>query len=151
MKNKKIIITLSIIAILVLTIGITYSIFTSSKTSKNSNLVVGDIYMHYNETNQIQMEGAMPTNPYIVNPIMATQEYTKGETNELSKCVDAFVANHAPEEQALSLCKGNSLEGGITLQQLYDDGSLDEANLTDTFMQENIIIINPSIPYFEFD
>ena len=78
MKNKKIIITLSIIAILVLTIGITYSIFTSSKTSKNSNLVVGDIYMHYNETNQIQMEGAMPTNPYVVNPIMATQEYTKG-------------------------------------------------------------------------
>ena len=47
MKNKKIIITLSIIAILVLTIGITYSIFTSSKTGKNSNLVVGDIYMHY--------------------------------------------------------------------------------------------------------
>ena len=64
MKNKKIIITLSIIAILVLTIGITYSIFTSSKTGKNSNLVVGDIYMHYNETNQIQMENAMPTTEY---------------------------------------------------------------------------------------
>lgn len=44
MKNKKIIITLSIIAVLVLTLGITYSIFTSSKTSKNSSLVVGDIY-----------------------------------------------------------------------------------------------------------
>lgn len=64
MKNKKIIITLSIIAILVLTIGITYSIFTSSKTSKNSSLVVGDIYMHYNETNQIQMENAMPSDTY---------------------------------------------------------------------------------------
>ena len=150
MKNKKIIITLSIIAILVLTIGITYSIFTSSKTSKNSNLVVGDIYMHYNETNQIQMENAMPTNPYVVNPIMATQEYTKGGANELSKCVDAFVNVGEQKELSLFICKGNSLEGGITLQQLYDDGSLDEANLTDTFMQENIIIINPSIPYFEF-
>ena len=150
MKNKKIIITLSIIAILVLTIGITYSIFTSSKTSKNSNLVVGDIYMHYNETNQIQMEGAMPTNPYVVNPIMATQEYTKGGTNELSRCVDAFVNVGEQKELSLFICKGNSLEGGITLQQLYDDGILDEANLTDTFMQENIIIINPSIPYFEF-
>ena len=150
MKNKKIIITLSIIAILVLTIGITYSIFTSSKTSKNSNLVVGDIYMHYNETNQIQMENAMPTNPYVVNPIMATQEYTKGETNELSKCVDAFVANHAPEEQALSLCKGNSLDNGITLQQAYDQGFLDRMNLTNAFIQENILTINSSIPYFEF-
>ena len=150
MKNKKIIITLSIIAILVLTIGITYSIFTSSKTSKNSNLVVGDIYMHYNETNQIQMEGAMPTNPYIVNPIMATQEYTKGGTNELSKCVDAFVNIGASENEALSLCKGNTLDG-LTLQQIYENGILDsQFNLTDTFMQENIITINSIIPYFEF-
>ena len=150
MKNKKIIITLSIIAILVLTIGITYSIFTSSKTSKNSNLVVGDIYMHYNETNQIQMEGAMPTNPYVVNPIMTTQEYTKGGTNELSKCVDAFVNIGASENEALSLCKGNTLDG-LTLQQIYENGILDsQFNLTDTFIQENIIIFNPLIPYFEF-
>ena len=149
MKNKKIIIILSIIAILVLTIGITYSIFTSSKTGKNSNLVVGDIYMHYTETNQIQMEGAMPTNPYVVNPIMATQEYTKGGTNELSKCVDAFAANSAPEDQALSLCKGNTLNG-LTLQQAYDQGFLDQMNLTNTFIKENILIFNSTIPYFEF-
>ena len=150
MKNKKIIITLSIIAILVLTIGITYSIFTSSKTGKNSNLVVGDIYMHYNETNQIQMENAMPTNPYVVNPIMATQEYTKGGTNELSKCVDAFVDLSASSELATTICKGGSVDNYLTLQQMYEEGNLDEANLTDTFMQENIIISNPSIPYFEF-
>ena len=149
MKNKKLIITLSIIAVLVLTIGITYSIFTSSKTSKNSNLVVGDIYMHYNETNQIQMENAMPTNPYIVNPIMATQEYTKGGTNELSKCVDAFVNIGASENEALSLCKGNTLDG-LTLQQAYEHGDLDAMNLTDTFIKENILTINSSIPYFEF-
>ena len=232
MKNKKIIITLSIIAILVLTIGITYSIFTTSKTSKNSNLVVGDIYMHYNETNQIQMEGAMPTNPYVVNPIMSsqeyveftddsneltkcvdylrsigmplnsgdtyitycqgtgkslggktfqenladvhwfpdtvltrlkelniitndnkvnpimtTQEYTKGGTNELTKCVDALV--NMKVEAAISLCKGEKFNG-ITLQQAYDQGFLDQMNLTDTFIQENIIIFNPLIPYFEF-
>ena len=146
MKNKKIIITLSIIAILVLTIGITYSIFTSSKTGKNSNLVVGDIYMHYNETNQIQMEGAMPTNPYVVNPIMATQEYTEGGTNELSKCVDAFVNVGAPENEALSLCK----EDGLIIIKMLENGELDEFNLTDTFVQENIIIFNSEMPYFEF-
>ena len=147
MKNKKIIITLSIIAILVLTIGITYSIFTTSKTSKNSNLVVGDIYMHYNETNQIQMENAMPTNPYIVNPIMATQEYTKEGTNELSKCVDTFL-EEIGEQESLSFCKGKQFDG-LTLQQAYEKGVLD-VNLTDTFIKENIITINSTIPYFEF-
>ena len=146
MKNKKIIITLSIIAILVLTIGITYSIFTSSKTSKNSNLIAGDIYMHYNETNQIQMENATPTNPYVVNPIMATQEYTKGGTNELSKCVDAFVNIGAPENVALSMCK----EDSSTIIGILENGKLDEFNLTDTFIKENILTINSSIPYFEF-
>ena len=65
MKNKKIIITLSIIAILVLTIGITYSIFTSSKTSKNSNLVVGDVYMHYaNGNKSINLTSVMPSETY---------------------------------------------------------------------------------------
>ena len=105
--------------------------------------------MNYNETNQIQMEGAMPTNPYIVNPIMATQEYTKGGTNELSRCVDAFVNVGEQKELSLSICKGNSVKG-ITLQQAYDRGFLDQMNLTDTFIQENILTNNPAIPYFEF-
>ena len=62
MNNKKIIIISSIIiAVLVLTIGITYSIFSLSKVSKNSSLVVGDIYMHYNETtNAINITDMMP-------------------------------------------------------------------------------------------
>ena len=65
MKNKKIIITLSIIAVLVLTIGITYSIFTSSKTSKNSSLVVGDVYMHYaNGNKSINLANVMPSETY---------------------------------------------------------------------------------------
>ena len=47
MNNKKVVIISSIIlAVLVLTIGITYSIFSLSKESKNSNLIVVDIYMH---------------------------------------------------------------------------------------------------------
>ena len=65
MKNKKIIILVTLITgILITTIGITYSIFTTSKTSKNSSLVVGDIYMHYNETNELKIENAMPSDTY---------------------------------------------------------------------------------------
>ena len=237
MKNKKIIITLSIIAILVLTIGVSFAVFTYNKVStNNSNLIVGDIYMHYNETNQVQMENAMPTNPYIINPIMASQEYealpdtrnelskcvdyfnnligtnyddgTTGITycrgtgtayngytlqqdinnnvyddtqltklkelnvvtsdnkvnpimasqeyealpdtrNELSKCVDGFIERDFSTEQALLLCKGDTLDD-LTLQQVYEHGYLDEMNLTDTFIQENVLTINSTIPYFEF-
>ena len=146
MKNKKLIIMLSVITILVLTLGVSFAIFTYNNESvKNSSLVVGDIYMHYNETNQIKMDNAVPTNPYIVNPIMATQEYTKGGTNELSKCADAFVDAFISSERATTLCKDTN-----TLQQVYDLGELDQMNLTDTFVQENILTINSSRPYFEF-
>ena len=64
-NNKKIIITLSIIAILVLTIGVSFAVFTYNKVStNNSNLVVGDIYMHYNESDELTIENAMPSNTY---------------------------------------------------------------------------------------
>ena len=102
--------------------------------------------MHYNETNELAIENAMPTNSYILNSIMATQEYTKGGTNELSKCVDFFVNIEGDENEKLSLCKGNS----SLLQEMYEAGLDFELNITDTFIQENILIFNPTIPYFEF-
>lgn len=64
-KNKKIMfLSTLIVGIIVLSTGITYSLFTDSRTSKNSQLVMGDIYMHYNENNQINMSGVGPTNTY---------------------------------------------------------------------------------------
>ena len=65
MKNKKIIITLSIIVVLILSIGVTFAVFNYNKVgTKNSSLVVGDIYMHYNETNELTIENAMPSDTY---------------------------------------------------------------------------------------
>ena len=80
MNNKKVVIISSIIlAVLVLTIGATYSIFSLSRTSKNSNLVVGDIYMHYNETtNAINITDMMPTSTIKVNT----------DAESVSKCVE---------------------------------------------------------------
>ena len=66
MKNEKKVIIISniIITVLVLTIGVTYAIFSFSKVLKNINLVAGDIYMHYNETNQINIQDVMPSDTY---------------------------------------------------------------------------------------
>ena len=63
-KNKIIFLSSLIIGVLTLTLGVTFAIFNFNKTSTNSKLIVGDIYMHYNETNQITLENAMPSTTY---------------------------------------------------------------------------------------
>ena len=145
-KNKIIFLSTIIVGILVLSLGVTFAVFNFNKTSTNSKLVVGDIYMHYNETNQISLENAMPNNPYIVNSVMSTQEYTEGGSNELSKCVDLLVLSTGmPSTNAETICKD-----GVVLQQAYDEGSLDQFNLINKFIENNILVLNSSMPYFEF-
>ena len=80
MKEKKIIIITSIIiGVLTLTLGVTFAIFNFSKVSVNSKLVLGDIYMHYNEPNQgINLEGMMPIDEYSLNT----------STEAISTCVE---------------------------------------------------------------
>ena len=63
-KNKIIFLSSIIIGVLTLILGVTFAIFTFNKTSTNSKLIVGDIYMHYNETNQLVLENAMPSDTY---------------------------------------------------------------------------------------
>ena len=228
-NNKKTIMIVSIIiGVLVLTIGLTYSIFTISKTGSNSKLVVGDVYMHYKETtNSINLTNQMPlAEKYIVNPNMANQTYQEDTRNELSKCVDVgegsrfdegstaetyckgtgtidgttfqksidngrevsyfkelnivtsdnkvnpdmanqiyqddsrneisictdrFMAIGASKDEAMSLCKGNSLDNGLTLQLAYEQGLLDNENLTNTFIKNNVLTTDlTTLPYFEF-
>ena len=65
MDKKKIIILTSIITgILFLTLGFTYAAVTFNETKGNSQLVLGDIWMHYNETNQLILSDAMPSSTY---------------------------------------------------------------------------------------
>ena len=65
MKKQNVIMLITLITgILLVTTGITYSLFTSSEISKNSSLVVGDVYMNYNETNELTIENAMPSDNY---------------------------------------------------------------------------------------
>ena len=65
MKEKKFVVILSIIiGVLVVTLGVTYSLFTFNRVSKNSSLVVGDIYMNYLESNELRIENAMPSDTY---------------------------------------------------------------------------------------
>ena len=113
MKNKKIIILTLITGILITTIGITYSIFTSSKTGKNLNLIVGDIYMHYNETNQIQMEGAMPSETYDATSFF---EFTiDGKNTTTNKDIwYEIILKHGDEVSGKTRIKDNLLKFTLT-------------------------------------
>ena len=117
-NNKKTIMIISIIiGVLVLTIGLTYSIFTISKTGSNSKLVVGDVYMHYKEaTNSINLTNQMPlAEKYIVNPNMANQTYQDDTRNELSKCVDYYLEYGETFDEGTTpetYCKGEGTQYG---------------------------------------
>ena len=60
MKNKKIMLILSIIVILVLTLGLTYALTKYVKFSSNNISITGDIYMKLNGGNQINLTNMYP-------------------------------------------------------------------------------------------
>ena len=69
MKNKRfLIIGVIITVILVFTVGVTYAFYSYNRTgTNNSQLVVGDIYMHFNESNELTITNAMPQSTYDTN------------------------------------------------------------------------------------
>ena len=69
MKDKKVlIIGVIITVILVFTVGVTYAFYSYNRTgTNNSQLVVGDIYMHFNESNELTITNAMPQSTYDTN------------------------------------------------------------------------------------
>ena len=78
MKDKKVLILVVVITVILLfTVGVTYAFFNYNRTgTNNSQLVVGDIYMHYNETNTISLTDVMPGDGYDINNPNSYFEFT---------------------------------------------------------------------------
>ena len=62
MKNKKILLIFLVGILLIGIFGITYALYSYSKLGGNGELVTGDIYMHYKESNSLTLSDALPTN-----------------------------------------------------------------------------------------
>lgn len=62
-KRKMIYFGLTLIALIGI-LGLTYAAFTYQQTGGNSQLVLGDIYMHYQENNALSIQDAMPGSDY---------------------------------------------------------------------------------------
>ena len=83
MKNKRIGLMVAIFGVLMLTFGITYSFVSLTRVGKNNNmLIAGDIYMHYNETNVLTLDNAVPRKEYDPNSYF---EFTIDGKNEYTK------------------------------------------------------------------
>ncbi|MBQ8472950.1 MAG: hypothetical protein IJ501_05550 [Bacilli bacterium] len=64
-KTKTLILSIVVTLVLLLTFTITYAAFSYMQTgTNNQQLVLGDIYMHYQEVNAIGIEGALPGDDY---------------------------------------------------------------------------------------
>ena len=110
-NNKKIIVAISlVVALLVITLGTTYAAFVYRENTNNQQLVLGEIYMYYNEINQLTIENAMPgddysnyfeftvsgMNTYNQKDIYYEVVLTKGDTPE-----DKLEANRLSDESLL--------------------------------------------------
>ena len=143
MKNKKIII-LFILVLLISIFGVSFALYNYNKTSKNSKLIVGDIYMHYKESDMSILTTAEDTSNFyyekdILNPNMKNQEYQEKQVgedtrNELSKCVDYFDELNISYDDGttgITYCQGTGTAyGGYSFQQDIDDSQLSEEKLT---------------------
>jgi len=64
-NKKRITIALLVAVLLISIVGVTFATYTYTRNGTvNSKQLVGDIYMHYNETNSLTLENAMPSTTY---------------------------------------------------------------------------------------
>ncbi len=122
-SNKKIIISSIIVSIVLIgVVGVTFALWSYSKVGPNQELISGNIYMKYTETNQINAQGMMPldiskyySEGYIVNPNMTKEE--------LASCESFFsgedwISGFQNEETPRAFCEGTgTAQGGITTFQ----------------------------------
>ena len=79
-KNKLIVLISGIVVILLMVFGISFAIFRFGSESTNQELVLGDIWMKYTESNGISLENSLPGDEYtnyFEFTITGTNTYTK--------------------------------------------------------------------------
>ncbi len=95
-KSKTAIIIASIVAVLIATAGVAYAFFTYSNTGTNSSLVVGDIYMKYTGSNELDFQDAMPSSTYTAGKYFEFEVSGKNTTTDKDIIYD-IVLNHGVE------------------------------------------------------
>lgn len=132
MKDKKIIITLSIIIVLVLTIGVTYAFYTYTNIGKNQVLISGDIYLNYQETNEIRLENAIP---------LSKEEALIQTNNSFKFTITGKNTSNKDIYYAISVVEGDSIENKSRIKP-------SDINL---YLKENEEVVVDGLRYESFD
>ena len=106
--------------------------------------VAGDFNEKYIETDASCFE-TYESDYYIPNPIMKTQEYTKGGSNELSKCVDYYLGYGKTFDEgttAETYCKGEGTRDGRKIEFEGVDGGHSEFINNNVFLVKNALVIS---------
>ena len=153
-NNKKIIVTISlVVALLIITLGITYAAFVYRENTNNQQLVLGEIYMYYDEVNQLTIENALPgdeyskyfeftvngKNTYKQKDIYYEVVLTKGdtpddkiETNRLSDDSLLFKLVEVADDDTETILLEDKTYDDLTSQRLYvatiEKGTTQEVN-----------------------
>ena len=121
MKNNKktIMITSIILGVLILTISLTYAIFSMSKTGQNSSLAVGDVYMHYaNGSNAINLTNVLPTETYDVTSFF--EFTTDGKNTTTNKDIwYEIILKHGDDVSGKTRIKDNLLKFTVTIHSRF--------------------------------
>ena len=108
MNKKKVIILVLIVVLLIGIIGISFAMFSYvGSGTVNSKQIVGDIYMHYNESNTLTLTNAMPRSSYISNQYFEFTVDGKNTTTDKDIYYDILlshgeVPNNKTEENRIS-------------------------------------------------
>ena len=145
MKDKKKILILSsiIVGVLVVLLGLTYAIFSYSRLGSNGELVLGEIYMHYTETNVFSLDNAFPSETY--NPAKYFEFTIDGKnTHEVGGILYNIQVTHGDENASKTRIDDNHLK--FRLVEVNDDNTetvlVDNQSyetLNNTTMYSNII------------
>ena len=161
-KKKMILIISLVVSLLIITAGVTYSAFVYRENTNNQQLVLGDIYMYYEETNELSIDNMVPKEEikqitYLIpNPVMQTEE---PGTGILAKCeiffekfLNDMSTNFDEGTTATTFCQGTGTVGNTNItgissglsseykQQLGNDGVLIEMTTYYTIMLLNPIM-----------
>jgi len=154
MKNEKIMIISIITGVLVLLISVAYALYNYGLFgTRNNQLVLGDIYMHYKENNQLVLTDDDIVNAnklsytksimsYQVNPAMANQEVAD---NELNRCVEYLSSAGMPTANGtmIDFCQGTGTAiNGYTFQENLDNGDWFPEEIVQEMISLNIVIEN---------
>lgn len=124
-SNKNIIMILSVSLIVIAFFGFSYAALTYTSTGTNKELIVGDIWMKYGESNQLKIDGMLPTKSLEVFPIADYVKISYNEnmtSEEMNKCIEYFDNYHSFDdgETAEAYCNGTGTMYGDTIINDYN-------------------------------